>query len=188
MSLTRKLVYITIAALLLLFLLDVVGDWFKPGPGPDLQHVAAVVVAPHNQVTVTDVHGHQATVYVPPEGHITITTTTVHVPGSPATPQHPAVPASTATVISVKVTDWGTCTRFGIGVVYSRILLPQADLKFFYWHRYSATVGVNPAYLNIGIYRHVDDLLGLDNLEFGINGGPGFDGSGRVGVCLRLNL
>ena len=176
MTLTHKLVYTTAAALLLLLLLDIGGEIFKPGPKPDLVHVAGVVVAPHNQVIITDVHG------------ITVTTTTVQVPATPATPQHPAVPAHTATVVSVKITDWGTCKRLGIGLVYSRRILPQLDLKFFYWHRYSATAGVNPEYLNLGVYRHVDDLIGLDNLEFGVNGGIGFDGSRRAGMCLRLNL
>ena len=183
MTLTRKLVYTTIAALLLLFLFDVVWDWFKPGPRPNIINGPGVVIAPHNQVVVTDVHGNTSHHYIPPEGSVTITTTTVIV--TPATPQHPAV---TATVVSVKIKDWGTCKRLGIGLTYSGRILPQLDLKLFYWHRYSVAAGVNPEYLNLGVYRHVDDLLGLDNLEFGVNGGIGFDGSRRAGMGLRLNL
>jgi hypothetical protein len=171
------------AALLLLFLLDVLGDLFKPGPGPNIINGPGVVIAPHNQVVVTDVHGNTTHHYVPPEGSVTITTTTVIV--TPATPQHPAV---TATVVSVKVKDWGTCKRLGIGLTYIGRILPQLDLKLVYWRRYSATAGVNTEYINIGVYRHVDDLIGFDNLEFGINGGIGFDGSRRAGMCLRLNL
>ena len=38
------------------------------------------------------------------------------------------------------------------------------------------------------IEGHVDDLIGFENIEFGVNGGKGFDGATRIGVGVRISL
>ena len=176
MNLTKKLAYSAILLLILLFLGDAISDLFHKPVVPNLQHAGTVIVNQHGVIVVNS-SGTSTTVYVPPEGGTTV------IPNPP----DPAHPGATPTV-TVKIKDRGFCRRLGVAAVYSGKFLPQLDMKLAYYKRYSVAVGVNLEYINLGVYRHVDDLVGLINLEFGVNGGVGFDGARRYGVGLRLNL
>lgn len=177
----KKYFYITLGILLLLFIIDSINTVVENTVGPNLHNVANVVVANHT-VTVTDIKGKTSTTYIPPEGKVIITKKPIIVKSTSSTE------SITSEIVSVKIVDWGMTKRVGLGLVYSNGFLPQVDLKFFYWKRYSSTVGINTQYANIGIYRHVDDLIGLDNLEFGANYGIGFNQITRIGIGVRINL
>lgn len=141
------------------------------------------VVIGGNTVTHTTPTGSHGT-YVPPEGSTTIVTSTkpVTVGG------HAVNGSSTTPAVIMIINDRGKCKVPGIGIVYSGRALLNVDIKLAYYKRYSATVGINNEFLNAGVYRHIDDLIGLKNLEVGVVIGLGFDGQMRYGAAARLNL
>lgn len=110
--------------------------------------------------------------YLPPEGHVEIVTK-VDQPDRPP---------------EVVIKDWGFTTRLGGGIVYSREALPLIDLKWFYWRRYSLTLGLTPQFGGVGISRHVDDFTPFTNLE--ILGLQGIDWRGKpqLGLGVRVNF
>lgn len=62
------------------------------------------------------------------------------------------------------------------------------DLKWAYWRRYSATIGITPEFGGLGISRHVDDLTPFENLEIFGMAGPDWSGRPRLGLGLRTNF
>ena len=97
-------------------------------------------------------------------------------------------------VVTVQVTGktWGFTVKPGIGMVYAGDkVMPQFDIKYFYWNRYSAEVGINPKFLGIEFSRHLDDMIPIlrpQNAEAGLIGGPAYTGGLRFGLLLRTNL
>lgn len=110
--------------------------------------------------------------YLPPEGHVEIVT-------KENQPEKPP---------EVVIKDWGFTTRLGGGIVYSERPLPLIDLKWFYWKRYSMTLGITPQFGGLGISRHIDDFTPFHNLEIVGMGGVGWTGERRVGIGLRTNF
>lgn len=110
--------------------------------------------------------------YVPPEGHITLNI-------RKDDPQK---------VPELKIKDWGFTYRLGGGVVYSDELLPEADLKWFYFQRYSALVGITPRFGGLGFSRHIDDFIPFHNLELVGAVGFSWQGGRRWGIGLRTNF
>jgi hypothetical protein len=110
--------------------------------------------------------------YLPPEGHVEIVT-------KEDQPDKPP---------EVVIKDWGFTTRLGGGVVYSGKLLPLVDLKWFYWKRYSMTVGITPQFGGIGVSRHIDDFTPFHNLEIVGMGAIGWTGERQIGIGLRTNF
>jgi len=110
--------------------------------------------------------------YLPPEGHVEIVTKI----GQPENPPE------------VIIKDWGFTTRLGGGIVYSGKPLPMLDLKWAYWHRYSLTLGITPAFGGLGLSRHIDDFTLFHNLEIVGMGGIGWTGERRIGIGLRTNF
>jgi len=110
--------------------------------------------------------------YLPPEGHVEIVTK-VDEPEKPP---------------EVVIKDRGFTRRLGGGVVYAGEFLPLIDLKVWYWHRYSATVGATPRFGGLGVSRHIDDFTPFGNLEFLGMGGLGWSGEPRLGIGLRTNF
>jgi len=103
--------------------------------------------------------------------------------------------------IHVNVQRWGFTFRPGIGVVYApkvsdsgdvrHLLLPEIDFKFLFFDRYSLKAGLNLQFIDIGISRHIDDLIPffkLENLEIQGLGGVEYSGGWRLGVGARVNL
>lgn len=96
-------------------------------------------------------------------------------------------------VVEVVVTasKFGFVAKPGLGVVYSAGWLPEVDLKVFYWNRYSVKVGITKEFGDIGITRHIDDLVPffrLQNVELQGVYGMAFSGERRWGVGARINL
>lgn len=110
--------------------------------------------------------------YLPPEGHVEVVTK-VDQPEKPP---------------EIVITDWGFTTRLGGGVVYSGKPLPLIDLKWFYWKRYSTTVGITPQFGGVGVSRHIDDFTPFHNLEIVGMGGIGWAGEHRLAIGLRTNF
>lgn len=110
--------------------------------------------------------------YLPPEGHVEIVTKE-NVPDKPP---------------EVKIKDWGFTKRLGGGMVYSGRVLPEIDLKWFYWRRYSLTLGVTPQFGGIGISRHVDDFTPFQNLEILCLGGLDWHSNRHIGIGMRFNF
>jgi len=110
--------------------------------------------------------------YLPPEGHVEIVTKE-NEPDKPP---------------GVKINDWGFTKRLGGGIVYSGRMLPEIDLKWFYWRRYSLTLGVTPQFGGIGLSRHVDDFTTFKNLELQGIAGLGWDASFCFVMGLRINF
>ena len=110
--------------------------------------------------------------YLPPEGHVEIVTK------ENASDKPP----------EVVVKDWGFTARLGGGMVYSGKVLPVIDLKWFYWGRYSLTIGVTPQCVGIGISRHVDNFMPFENVEIlGITG-INWTGDPQFGCGMRFNF
>lgn len=110
--------------------------------------------------------------YLPPEGHVEVI----------AKENEPDKPPE------VKIKDWGFTSRLGGGFVYSGKFLPVIDLKWFYFKRYSLTLGISPQYAGIGVSRHIDDFLPFQNLEIHCMTGPNWHGSLNIGTGFRLNF
>jgi hypothetical protein len=125
--------------------------------------------------------------YVPHEGHVDVVVTTTSAHANESSTVHASTQA-TNTITTFIVHDKGWCKVPGIALVYTDTPLIQLDVKLFYYKRFSGAVGMNRQFFNVGLYRHVDDLIGLENLEFGVVGGIGWNGVQRTGVALRLNL
>jgi hypothetical protein len=88
----------------------------------------------------------------------------------------------------VVIKDWGFTTRVGGGIVYSGKTLPLIDLKWFYWKRYSLTLGLTPEFGVLGVSRHIDDFTPFGNLEVLGMGGVGWAGEPRFGLGFRINF
>ncbi|MHB2025115.1 MAG: hypothetical protein ACYCPQ_00545 [Elusimicrobiota bacterium] len=110
--------------------------------------------------------------YLPPEGHIEVTTKTNTPEKSP----------------QIVIKDHGFTHRLGGGILYSGKPLPMIDLKWAYWRRYSATIGITPEFGGLGISRHVDDFTPFENLEIFGMAGPDWAGRPRLGIGLRTNF
>lgn len=110
--------------------------------------------------------------YLPPEGHVEVVTK-VDQPDQPP---------------EVLIQDRGFTRRLGGGVVYAGEFLPMVDIKWAYWRRYSATVGITPRFGGLGVSRHVDDFMPFQNLEiFGIVG-LDWQSERRLGLGIRTNF
>ncbi|MCX5784598.1 MAG: hypothetical protein NTX59_02820 [Elusimicrobia bacterium] len=110
--------------------------------------------------------------YLPPEGHVEIVTKE-NAPNKPP---------------EVVVKDWGFAMRLGGGVVYSDRILPMLDLKWFYWKRYSLTVGITPKFGGLCLSRHIDDFTPFCNLEIFSIVGITWQGNRDVGMGVRINF
>lgn len=110
--------------------------------------------------------------YLPPEGHVEIVTKQ-NAPNKPP---------------EIVFKDWGFTRRLGGGIVYSGKLLPLVDFKWFYWRRYSTTIGFTPQFGGIGISRHVDDFTPFGNLEILGMGGIGWASEPRFGLGMRMSF
>ena len=110
--------------------------------------------------------------YLPPEGHVEVVTK-VDQPDKPP---------------EVIVKDRGFTSRLGGGIVYSGEPLPMIDLKWAYWRRYSATVGLTPRFGGLGISRHIDDFSPFHNLEIVGLGGLGWQGRWHYAIGFRFNF
>lgn len=110
--------------------------------------------------------------YLPPEGRAEVVTK-VDQPEKPP---------------EVVIKDRGFTSRFGGGIVYAGKPLPLLDLKWAYWRRYSATVGITPEFVGTGISRHIDDFTSFTNLEIMGLGGLDWRGNLRLGLGLRTNF
>ena len=110
--------------------------------------------------------------YLPPEGKVEIVTKVDQPDRQP----------------EVVVKDRGFTRRLGGGVVYAGELLPLIDLKWAYWRRYSATVGITPRFGGLGISRHMDDFTPFQNLEILGLAGPSWDGKPQLGIGVRTNF
>lgn len=111
--------------------------------------------------------------YLPPEGHIDISTPEDAKPGD---------------LPIVNITDWGFTRRIGGGLLYSKKGLPELDVKWFYWKRYSTVVGITPEFPFIGASRHVDDFTPFQNLELMGSAGIDWSGERRFGIGFRTNF
>jgi len=110
--------------------------------------------------------------YLPPEGHVEIVTKEKVLDKPP----------------EVVVEDWGFTARLGGGMVYSGRILPVIDMKWFYWRRYSLTLGVTPQFGGVGISRHVDNLMPFENVEILGIAGINWTGYPQFGCGMRLNF
>jgi hypothetical protein len=88
----------------------------------------------------------------------------------------------------VAIKDRGFTARLGGGVVYAGRPLPLVDLKWGFWRRYSATVGITPEFGGLGLSRHIDDFTPFTNLEVLGLGGIGWHGDRRMGLGVRVNF
>lgn len=87
-----------------------------------------------------------------------------------------------------EVKDYGFTCRLGGGLVYAGALLPQADIKWFYFRRYSVLTGITPQFMTISLSRHVDDVIPLQNAEIGGHIGVSWDGRIKLAFGIRTNL
>lgn len=110
--------------------------------------------------------------YLPPEGHVEIVTKENQPEKAP----------------EVVVKDRGFTSRLGGGVVYAGEFLPMVDIKWVYWRRYSATVGITSRFGGIGLSRHLDDFAPFSNLEAIVMAGPSWRGSPMFAAGLRSNF
>lgn len=110
--------------------------------------------------------------YLPPEGHIEFVTKDSQPNQTP----------------EVRIKDFGLTFRLGGGIVYSERLLPEADVKFAYWRRYGALIGMTKDFGSLGICRHVDDFTPFPNLELMAETGLSWQGNLRFGIGLRTNF
>lgn len=108
---------------------------------------------------------------------------------------------------TITATTRGLTSRFGYGMAispghsltftsndgsrFSLPISPQLDWKYGYVGRYSGLVQANLFYVGPEFTRHIDDLtprfLHVNNLEFGISGGPQWAGGYAIGTNLRTN-
>lgn len=138
------------------------------------------------------------TIYVPAEGSVTEVVTKPDVVSGVI-----IKPGATTVVVN----DWGLTSRFQYGLIIipgSKVSLnyegdnvslpavPTLNWKYFYWHRWSALVGINPIFVGPGISRHIDDItpkfLHFDNAELGLFGGWNWSGGHSLGISLSTNL
>jgi len=122
------------------------------------------------------------------------------VPGGPVTGgQGPYVPPEGYVLVKIGennqpqiiVQDWGFTFHPGISIIWSEKFLPELDVKFFFWRRWSAKAGANLEFVDGGISRHIDDFplcSKFNNVEIQGVGGMSYKGGMRLGIGLRSNL
>jgi hypothetical protein len=96
-----------------------------------------------------------------------------------------------ATRIDITGASWGVTLKPGLGALYSDHFVPELDLKVVYAYRYSLKVGITPEFGDIGLSRHVDDLIPFfrfQNIELQVVYGMEFGGGRRWGIGVRSNL
>ena len=87
------------------------------------------------------------------------------------------------------IKDKGLCLKPGAGVVFTGTTLPELDIKFAYYQRWSAKVGCTTKFIDIGITRHLDDIIAdFHNVEAQVIFGIGWDNSKHLGVGIRVNF
>jgi len=86
------------------------------------------------------------------------------------------------------IKDRGFTLRPGGGIVFSGRLMPEGDVKWFYFRRYSLLGVVSPEFGAAGFSRHVDDLAPFANLEVMGLCGVSWHGDFRLGIGLRSNF
>lgn len=97
-------------------------------------------------------------IYLPPEGGVVV--------------KDPEKPGDDVT-ISVK--DRGFTLRPGMGLSwYGRGISPRLDLKLAYFKRYSLLLGGDKGGVDLGVSRHVDDILPWRPLNLEVFGGYRF--------------
>lgn len=110
--------------------------------------------------------------YLPPEGHVELIA-------------KESQPNQTA---EMRIKDRGLTFRLGGGVIYSDKLMPEADLKWFYFRRYGALIGITPHFGGLGLSRHIDDFTPFQNLELLAEAGLSWQGNLRIGLGLRTSF
>lgn len=110
--------------------------------------------------------------YLPPEGSVMVSLPAVGPQNEP----------------QIVVMDHGFTHRLGGGMLYSEKFLPEADLKWFYFRRYSALGGVTPEFIGAGLSRHIDDFTPFDSVELAGLAGISWQGKLRFGIGLRTNF
>ncbi|MBI4395898.1 MAG: hypothetical protein HY548_02300 [Elusimicrobia bacterium] len=110
--------------------------------------------------------------YLPAEGHMEVVEPE---PGKGEGPQ-------------VVIRDRGMTAQFGGGLVYSGRVLPELDVKWFYWRRYSLAAGATPEFSGLALSRHIDDFTPFRNLEVAGMVGLDWHGKRRIGIGVRMNF
>lgn len=93
--------------------------------------------------------------------------------------------------VDITIKDKGFTCRPGIGVLYSGKVMPEFDIKWIYWKRYSVKTGVTLEFADVGVSRHVDDFPWMSlfkNLELQLIVGWQYVSGLRIGAGLRVNL
>ena len=111
--------------------------------------------------------------YLPPEGQLTLRV---------------KEDAPSGSAPEIKIKEIGFTCRLGGGIVYSDELLPQADIKWLYFRRYSLITALTPRFGGLGLCRHVDDFTPFKNLELLADAGIGWHGELRLGLGIRSNF
>lgn len=172
--------------ILLVFLLALLGWRLKAEKKASQESAAKAQGLPLNTVQVVTVYRDRVVTkwrdgpakieyrdrYLPPEGKVKVVTSQ-NASGKPP---------------EIVVKDYGFTHRLGGGIVYSGRPLPMIDLKWAYWRRYSATVGITPEFGGLGLSRHIDDFTPFTNLEIVGLGGLDWRGNLRFGLGLRTNF
>jgi hypothetical protein len=174
MKFNKKILIGVCLVILFLFVIDTIDDTIKNITGPNLNKTSTIIID-KNKVTIKDEKGKTTDKYIPPGG-----TVTVKKEKDPKNPNKE--------IVTTIIKDWGFSKDIGLGLNYSGKILPQIDLRFFFWKRYSVCLGVNLEYPNLGVYRHIDDIIRFQNIEVGVNYGKGFDGLNRMGTAIRVSL
>lgn len=116
--------------------------------------------------------------YIPPEGHATGRLTVTNT-----------ITGDVKVEITIK--DKGFTFKPGIGVLYSGKIMPEIDIKWVYWKRWSIKTGATLEFVDAGISRHVDDYPFMSlfkNLEVQVVAGWQYISGLRIGAGLRVNL
>jgi hypothetical protein len=66
--------------------------------------------------------------------------------------------------------------------------MPEGDVKWFYFRRYSLLGAVSPEFGAAGISRHIDDFTPFANLEVTGLCGVSWHGDIRWGIGVRTNF
>lgn len=93
--------------------------------------------------------------------------------------------------LHIDFSRFGFTCRLGYGVLYNGKFLPEIDIKWVYWGRWSLKTGATKEFVDIGVSRHLDDLIPYikpRNVEAQIIVGKRYDGPYTIAAGARSNF
>lgn len=93
--------------------------------------------------------------------------------------------------LHIDYSKFGFTCRLGYGVLYNGKFLPELDIKWVYYGRWSLKTGITKEFVDIGVSRHIDDLIPYikpRNVELQIVVGKSYEGAVVIAGGARSNF